>query len=221
MSNIDKNAKEHELAIDITHLGEALFAKLFTENPDLLKIALGNFYPEIIEETNIDVQAEVALEAKAGTNSIILDGCSRIDVALFIKDECIPIELKLGKTRIDHNKLKDCKFSAHKESKKRLSGSMMSILEHLGFENCVQDKEIELYVHQRAIPVSRKWFLIVRTDKIAEKLKNKWKSKDHPKLPNCTIISADTIFNKNPQEFNRAVQELVTSDDYYSAWFEK
>lgn len=169
------NNRECKCALKITHIGEELFALALNDKANGLmkEIAGSDEYIAVPEATFSDSSAELKK----------FDGCHKIDVLLVplssnIGTLAIPIELKLGKTRMAATESEFGRFfSGYKYNKKtkKISGSMISILGKI-MDKEKEDNKIEYPLkYDENTEISPKWKLVVLTKHIKDELDNKEK----------------------------------------------
>ena len=201
-----------ECALRITHIGEQLFAKVLNGDPKLMQTVAGC-------ATKYKASAETVFTDKDGNN--YFDGEHKIDVLLIPEANektAIPIELKLGNTRMKANKSEFGRFLTGYQygRRKKFTGSMISILNQ---RNATRNGKSIAYPlkykeDQKEYNISMEWILIVLTKKIADDLKNN-KTLWQDNIPR--ILSFEELFKEN-SDLNSYVSDLIHSDDYYKMW---
>ena len=198
--------------IELTHIGESITAQMFNTSPGVR----GLFSKRIDGfDTSSHAQAEVQLRE---CNGLGFDGAHKIDVALLKDNQCVPVELKLGKDRLTKNQfetrfLRGCKTS-HENS--RISGNMISILDKKLPVAC-QDAEIYAEHDRSRYLVTNDWVLVCR-----ESVLRKWEVTGKPCLSsNCKILAFEEIVEAfgGTHAFNECIKDSL-SFDYYERWFE-
>ena len=208
-----------QCALKITHIGEVLFAAVLNKNPELMEMIAGKKeYTAVPEAIFTDREQKQKF-----------DGEHKIDVLLIPKNpkgKAIPIELKLGKTRMKANKSEFGRFlTGYRYSEKyhKFTGSMISILSKKQAEGKTETIKYPLIykIDNGTIKISDEWKLIVLTKSIREELdetnNNLWEGKSlKPK-----IFSFEELFEGNVNLLNEKVNELIKCKDYYKMWLGK
>ena len=198
--------------LKITHIGEELFAKALNDDNDLLKIITGN---ENVTFTALP-------QANFTFNDVLFDGEHKIDVLLVPTansntQKAIPVELKLGKSRMQATESGFGRFLTgykieNKNNKKKAKGSMVSILSH----RKANEKESRLSPLKFGDKeLCSEWRLIVLTEEIAESLRSKdfWNNSKPP-----IVFSFEKLFENKQDFLNKLVEELTTCKSYYAEW---
>ena len=194
-----------ELALDITHIGEALIAYLLENNKKVQE----NF--KRLYDADINV-------TKAMPNADIKNGDPKhqIDILLIGEKNAIAIEAKLGASLKSPSSF----YKAHLAKEfdfKNNKGSMIQF-----FSNCLNEIKLK---DRESITLAEKWVLLVRTNKIKDNLnKNNFIDKEKIErwgkmLNSCTIISlVDLLKGIDKADFNEAVKKCISSNDYCESW---
>ena len=209
--------------VDITHFGEDLFASLFFNyKEETIKFFKMN------EKFNLELLGDFKTlpEVKIiDCNEKKFDGCSKIDVGIFTGDKCIPVELKLGQTRMEPTNtgfFRFCKgyeISQHKDKKERIKGSMISILSGVKGDEKIEGLELKAIDDDgNEYTVTKQWILIVRNEKIRNSIINKYDEFNFGVVP--LVYSAQRYSGFiGVDNFNNTVRELFTCNDYCKVWF--
>ena len=187
------------IALDITHIGEALVAYLLENN----ETVQNNF------KKLLGAGVKAAWANKPIDNDS--DSMHRIDVLVKSdKTKYIAIEVKLG-TAITTPGAYCTRYLSKGDNDKK--GNMLNKL--ASGRLTVDNQEVQ-----------EKWILLVRNDQIKGKLTPKkcrlgekneklWKEI----IKNCTIISLeDLIVGISPDDFNEAVSRCIKSNNYSAEW---
>ena len=197
------------MALDITHIGEALVAELLKENETVQK----NF--KRLYDADINV-------TKAMPNADIENGDPKHQIDILLIGEknaiafAIAIEAKLGASLKSPSSF----YKAHLAKEfdfKNKKGSMIQF-----FSNCINEIKLK---DRESIALAEKWVLLVRTNKIKDNLnKNNFIDKEKIErwgkmLNSCTIISlVDLLKGIDKADFNEAVKKCISSNDYCESW---
>ena len=213
------NNSECKCALKITHIGEELFALVLNDKANGLmkKIAGSDEYIAVPEATFSDSDSSAELKK--------FDGCHKIDVLLVplssdIDTLAIPIELKLGKTRMAATKSEFGRFlSGYKYNKKtkKFSGSMISILGQITNKGNGDVKIKYPLTYDTKIEISPKWKLLVLTEDIKGELS---KDKFWP-CPKPQIFSFQELFEDKDEYIQRQTERLIFCGSYYKEWLKK
>ena len=197
------------MPIGLTHLGEAIVQKLIELRPDEFLKLCGR------PQTGVHggrVFREVPLREYAGRR---FDGASRVDLVVPLSPtEALPVEVKLGetrlsKTRVDTEWLSGCRTS-HGDT--AWAGNMMSILDQL-IPAHATDQCLVGHVDGADYPLTQAWCVVVRQRTFAA-----WTGEGRPAFSRARIVSFDELVSAfEPAEFNEIVRELV-SFPYYETW---
>ena len=148
---------------------------------------------------------------------VSFDGASCVDLVVLIQENLgVPLELKLGETRLTKRRIDDewlsgCKLSHHG---KRFSGNMMSILERK-FPATVPTDTLRARVGEREVALTKEWFVIARS-----KVLYQWEGVARPSFSaNVRTIGLEKIVHGygGQESFNTMVHDLLNFD-YYSEW---
>ena len=214
------NNSECKCALKITHIGEELLAFALNDKANgLMKdIAGSDEYIAVPEAAFSDSNFPAGLKN--------FDGCHKIDVLLVplssnIGALAIPIELKLGKTRMAATKSEFGRFlSGYKYNKKtkKFSGSMISILgEIMDKENNGCKIKYPLTYDEKT-KISQEWKLIVLTKYIREELDQK---KEFWSCNKPQIFSFQELFENRDEYIQRQTERLIFCKSYYYEWLKK
>ena len=184
------------IALDITHIGEALIADLLKNNKEVQNKFKKLFF---------DVEVKEACANKPIDNKS--DSMHRIDVLV---NKYIAIEIKLGTTITTPGKY--CKSYLSKGDNNN-KGNMLNKL--ASGKLTVDNKKVQ-----------EKWILLVRNNQIKGKLTRKkcQFGEKNEKLweeiiKNCTIISLEELIaGISPDDFNEAVSRCIKSNNYSAEW---
>ena len=202
-------------ALKITHIGEELFVKALNNDTELASLMTG------VEDTAFTAFAE----SNFSFSDVLFDGEHKIDVLLVPtcdteKQKAIPIELKLGKSRMQATESGFGRFLTGykietKNNKKKAKGSMVSILSQKKAnenESCICPLKFENK------EISTEWKLIVLTEKIAKPLRdeNFWIGLNPP-----TVFSFENLFKEKKDLLNKIVNELIHNESYYDEWLKE
>ena len=203
---------ECKCALKITHIGEELFVKALNNDTELASLMTG------VEDTAFTAFAE----SNFSFSDVLFDGEHKIDVLLVPtcdteKQKAIPIELKLGKSRMQATESGFGRFLTGykietKNNKKKAKGSMVSILSH----RKANEKESRLSPLKFGDKeLCSEWRLIVLTEEIAESLRSKdfWNNSKPP-----IVFSFEKLFENKQDFLNKLVEELTTCKSYYAEW---
>ena len=211
------NNSECKCALKITHIGEELFALALNDKANGLmkEIAGSDEYIAVPEATFSDSDSSAGLKK--------FDGCHKIDVLLVplssnIGTLAIPIELKLGKTRMAATESEFGRFfSGYKYNKKtkKISGSMISILgKIMGKEK--EDDEIKYPLkYDENTKISQEWKLVVLTKYIKDELDTKEKFWPCNKPQ---IFSFQELFMNKDEYIQQQTEQLIFCASYYKEW---
>ena len=200
------------MAIGLTHLGEAIVQKLIELQP--------NRFLELCERPKTGVHGgrvfrEVELLPHAGRR---FDGASRVDLVVPLSaTEALPVEVKLGETRlskrrVDTEWLSGCRTS-HGET--AWAGNMMSILDQL-IPSHTTDQRLVAHTDVADYPLTQEWCVVVRQRTAAA-----WTGEGSPAFSRARIISFDELVSAfKPAEFDEIVRRLV-SFPYYDTWINR
>ena len=189
------------IALDITHIGEALVAYLLKNN----EIVQNNF------KELLGAGVKAAWANKPIDNDS--DSMHRIDVLVNTdKTKYIAIEVKLG-TAITTPGAYCTRYLSNGDNDKK--GNMLN---KLASGNLMVEKE----------NIEKKLILLVRSNQIKDKLttekcrlgeKNKKLWEKVIANTNCMIISLEELIAKvSPKDFNKAVNACIKSDNYLEEW---
>ena len=197
------------MPIGLTHLGEAIVQSLIERQPSRFLELCGlphsnGFGGRTLREAQLRPYA-----AKR------FDGASRIDlIAPLHTGEALPIEVKLGetrlsKTRIDTEWLSGCRPS-HYET--RWAGNMMSILERT-FPPGTPPEPLIAHAAGTDYPLTIQWCIVVR-----QSTADSWIDTGRPNFSNAMVVSFDDLVSHvGSTEFDTMVRELL-SFPYYDTW---
>jgi hypothetical protein len=206
------------MAIDLTHMGEAIMACMI----DAMRW-------RFIEFCNLSGQADQAFVSDtsrrivfpnvglAPYSGIGFDGASCVDLAVLIRPGvAVPFELKLGetrltKTRVDEEWLPACALS---HGGKRFSGNMMAILERK-FPASVSAGALSARVDGGSAALTEEWFVVARSSVL-----KKWTGNARPAFStNVRTLGFESIVAAfgGREPFNAMVRDLLNFD-YYAAW---
>lgn len=189
------------IALDITHIGEALVAYLLENN----ETVQNNF------KKLLGAGVKAAWANKPIDNDS--DSMHRIDVLVKSdKTKYIAIEVKLG-TAITTPGAYCTRYLSKGDNDKK--GNMLNKLASGNLR--VKTKDIE-----------KKWILLVRSNQIKDKLstekcrlgeKNKKLWEKVIANANCKIISLEELIaGISPKDFNKSVNACIKSDNYLEEW---
>jgi hypothetical protein len=203
------------MSVELPYVGEAI-TKALIENLTVAFLRHAKLPPDGNEEVkNVHHAVQFARLDRA-----IFDGASTIDLLLETSERWIPIEVKLGTSRLQPNEfarrfLRDCDVSQHNPP--RWNGNTIAFLERR-FAEGVRREELSAKLGNDIKKLSRDWILVVRTVKIADDLRS---NRQRIGLSNhAYIIALETLVNAvgTSEEFNAIVGNLLTFD-YYGRWF--
>lgn len=208
------------MPVALTHVGEAVVSKMidsmrfkFSELCGLADQVDGNF---LEDQSKQIVRTNVNLAAYGGR---VFDGASCVDLVFRVNENLgIPIELKLGETRLTKSRIDEEWLSGCEASHKgeRWKGNMMSVLERK-FPQSTQPDALKARFDGVEVPLTKEWFIIARA-----KVIDSWNGSARPDFSsNVHLISFDVIVEKfgGEERFNQMVRDLLDFD-YYSAWVE-
>lgn len=162
--------------LDVTHIGEGFVSLLFNtdQGKETIREMIKERFNEDFELTSALSNRNIAVNNKRG------DAKSQIDVALIGKSCCYAVELKLGNAICTPGGYcQNYLNNPYSPGKKYFSGQMIPILSRMGMDEM---KEISVFPDNKSdtsipvnkkIPVNKNWILMVRTEKIVEKLNPK------------------------------------------------
>lgn len=195
------------MAIDLTHIGEAFLQHFIAKNPRTFFEYAELSYAEVFGGR---VYREVQLDPYCGR---AFDGESRVDLVVPISNfEAIPIEVKLGTTRLGKTRVDSEWLSGCRPSHNRWAGNMMSILE-CRFPAGIPEQPLFVNTSDGRYQLTPNWIVIVRRI-TAEG----WERNGQPAFERAKVVDFDTLIYKlNPSEFNEIVKSLLNFD-FYETW---
>ena len=196
------------IALDITHIGEALVAKLL-QDQEIQKVFWG-IYRAKFKDQDVFKIIEIIPNADIENG----DPKHQIDILLLGEKEAIAIEAKLGTSL----RIPSSFYKAHLTKEFDFDNKKGSMIQF--FTKRINDIKLKDRNHQLA----NGWVLLVRKNKIKECL-SKNNFKDNKKvewenmLDSCVIISIEELFaGISPDDFNDAVRRCIKSNNYSAEW---
>ena len=197
------------MPIGLTHLGEAIVQRLIERQPNRF-LELYGLPPSGVHGGRVFREAE--LLPYAGRR---FDGASRVDLIVPLSAiEALPVEVKLGETRLSKKRVDDewlsgCGTSHHDTA---WTGNMMSILDQLIPAN-TPDQHLVARVDGADYPLTHAWCVVVRRRTAAA-----WDGDGSPAFSRARIVVFENLVAAfQPNEFDDIVRELI-SFPYYDTW---
>ncbi len=198
--------------IQLSHIGEELIAQILAESREAMEAVCGEFVTTVTQDTFVP---ELHLN---NCGDLSFDGAHKIDVAVLNenRNDCYPIEAKLGFDRLGKNEferrfLNECETS---HNNTRVKGCMISILERKLPEAC-KNRELAVKRRDKTYTVTSKWSLVCRKPVL-----EKWKKNGRPNFStDCRVVSFESLVEMygSRSAFNSLVKQLI-SIDFYKAW---
>ena len=201
----------HECSVNITHIGERLLAALLNDKTNgVMQTIAGSKDYTAVPEAEFGEQNETQRR---------FDGLHKIDVLLVpdsSEEKAVPIELKLGKSRMEATQSGFGRFlTGYKlnEKTQKFSGSMISILGRVQSEESKKNA-IRYPLMYGETEIKEEWILIVLTDTIKKELKDccPWKGIEP------AVFSFEKLFGGQKTLVQKTTEKLVCCDSYYDAW---
>jgi hypothetical protein len=203
------------MAVKPTHIGEALVAGMIQN--------LGDKFFDFLREQNsfctdaiAQVPTRAITEAKLRPyNGINFDGASRVDVlVLLTAEKALPIEVKLGKTRLSKTRIDDnwLRVCGRSHDNARYTGNMMSILERKFPLGPHEDRLMAEVPGGNPVTLMKKWILIAPGEVVDE-----WKRPNGmPAFENASLLSFEDLVKVHGgrEPFNRLVEKILPTDPY-------
>jgi hypothetical protein len=208
--------KPNVRAIRLTNLGEMLVQELIQRKPACF-LKLSGLSPTHTAVYGGRVFVEAKLEQHEGKR---FDGASRVDLVVPLNaTEALPIEVKLGDTRLSKSRIEDDWLNSRKASVSHKgtawAGNMMWVLDRL-VKDRVTHKPLKAKLDEVEYSLTAEWCLIVRKN-----IKEKWGEKGGPNHPDFRhahiVVFEDLVSEFEQAEFDSIVRDLVTFP-YYDEW---
>ena len=196
------------MAVALTHVGEAIVQSLIERSPAVFFALCGLPFTEV---HGGHVLREARLKPHAGC---AFDGASRIDLVVPLRvDEAVPVEVKLGETRLSKHRvetewLRGCGTS-HNDA--RSTGNMMSVLDQLIPAGA--SERLVAAVDGSEYPLTLQWYVVVRRSTARS-----WSGDARPGFARATIVALeDLLADVTPAEFDDLVRRLLPRS-FYESW---
>lgn len=201
------------MPIELPYVGEAVIKELIERYPHAFFETAE--LSQLVGETVIDVPRGASL---APLEQTAFDGASTIDLVVHTSHRAIPIEVKLGITRLGANRfandfLRDCERSRHKRP--RWNGTIIGFLERRFAGLQSHPPMLEALLNGKRVPLTEHWVLISRRS-IAHRLREHRNLLQRAKVVGLEDL-IDRIGGREP--FNELVGNLFRFD-YFERWFE-
>ncbi len=205
------------MAVSLTHLGEALVARMANAlRADFLDLCglLGGADLDVAAGAGPIAHVEVPLLPYSGKG---FDGLSRVDLVVLLDRELgVPFEIKLGNTGLNKSRvarwLDRCELS-HGDT--RIKGNMMSILER-NFPDGLPRDDLKVRLEpDRYVKLTEKWFVIA-----SKNVLDGWSGTARPAFSSrARLLDFESVVDRfgGKERFNDMVQDLL-SFDYYDEW---
>jgi hypothetical protein len=197
------------MSIGPTHLGEAIVQKLIELQPNRF-FELCNRPSSSLHGNR--VYRETKLEDHGGRR---FDGASRVDLIVPISaTEALPVEVKLGETRLSKRRVDTEWLSACGKSHgdTAWTGNMMSILDQL-IPPEETNQRLVAHVDGGNFRLTHEWCVVVRA-----RTADAWAREGRPSFSRAIVVKFDDMAKSVGQtKFDSIVRELIDFP-YYDTW---